>query len=841
MTEAVSSEYRFGEYRVLLDKAQVFRGDDLVALTPKAVQMLIICIEHRDRVVTKDEIFERVWPDVTVEEGNIAYTASLIRKTLGRNVLTTVSGLGYRFVAPIHGDGSAHRANTNLPAYERDLIGRQTDVSRLLALLTEPGLITVIGLPGVGKTSLARSAGSRALETFPDGVWYLEVSCFQSVDALAGTLGTLVGVRLAKGDDVPADLARAVVGKRMLLVLDGCESARAVLATLLEPLVSSCPHLRVIATSRTLLDIRGERVLRLGPLPTEGTPADIDRAIQIPAVALFVARAQAANAEFGLSDADAPIIADLCKALDGLPLAIEMVAARASAVDFRVLRDRLTAFTLRSESPLRGALDLSWSLLSPTERQVLVALSVCTGSFDFGCAQAVAGVGMDDGDLVECLGKLVDHSLVATEIGRVRRYRLLDTVRAYLMSRLSAAALSEHHRLVAEHYIAKLRQANQDWNRTSIHVWLGHLVDDLDGLRGALNWAFAANGDRALGLALAGAAHRLWSDSNAFVEGRSWLEKAITIMPEEDPESSIAATIWYGYAVLVGTADVDLCGDACVRAARLFKLAGDSASEGVALAAKGMTEAFRGAFANAEKTLRRAARLLARSDRPKNLSACLENLAYVYGATNRMAEAVRALQDAAKASRGTRDIDLKARIELGLAELAFMAGEPEDAAARAEVANGQLRTLGRHPLRALGLVNHARYLEAAGEVVLAREIAGEAMHHVGGRLDANYLGLIDLVALLGVDSAPTLSAGLLGWVEGTALRKAQPRQPSNMPTYERLVAALRRALSPSRLAAALREGESWEFAEALAKAEELLGRLDTLESQRRLPPPLLNA
>jgi hypothetical protein len=124
-----------------------------------------------------------------------------------------------------------------------------------------------------------------------------------------------------------------------------------------------------------------------------------------------------------------------------------------------------------------------------------IVLSVCAGSFDFACAHAVAGTGMGEGGFVECRGRLVDHSLVATEISRARRYRLLDTIRAYLTSRLTAEALSHHHRVAAEHSVAKLRQANQDWNRTSVPEWLGYLVDELDGLRGALNRAFGANGD----------------------------------------------------------------------------------------------------------------------------------------------------------------------------------------------------------------------------------------------------------------------------------------------------------------------------------------------------------
>jgi len=301
MTQLSESEYEFFGFLVLVESSQVLRGHELVPLTPKAVAMLVALIERRDRAVTKEELLDLVWPTVTVEEGNVAYTISLLRHILGRESIQTIPKVGYRFSAELRSDAAIPAANTNLPIRLRRLIGRDADLDRVQALSLEHPLVTITGPPGVGKSSVARVLGRRRLHLQAgDGVWFIDIPRTSDLGTLAGGVAALIGMTLRSGGDPVAELARMIGKRRITLILDGCEATREATACLAEALIQRCDGLSIIATSRVTLRAPRERVFRLHPLATGSANDTEAEAAERPALALLLDRAQASDLDIEL-------------------------------------------------------------------------------------------------------------------------------------------------------------------------------------------------------------------------------------------------------------------------------------------------------------------------------------------------------------------------------------------------------------------------------------------------------------------------------------------------------------------------------------------------------------
>ena len=522
-------------------------------LGSRALAILAALVERPGEVVSKAALMARVWPSTVVDESNLKVNMSALRSALGegqsgRRYVATVTGHGYRFVASVR--ISAPHASPmpamaagphNLPASSTRTIGRAGTIDALLKQLSRHRFITVVGAGGIGKTTVALAVAEALIASYDHGVWFVDLAPLRDASLVPRALASSLGLTISSQDPVVA-LTAYLRDRRMLIVLDNCEHLIEAAAALTEQLIGCASGVHILATSREPLRARGERVHRLAPLGNAPASAGLTaaEALAFPAVQLFVERAIASVEDFELHDADAPVVAAICRKLDGIALAIELAATRIDAFGprelsnllddrFRLLRqDRRTV--LPRHRSLAAALDWSYELLSMDERSVLNRLSVFAGAFSLESAGAVAADGRITGrDVINGIENLVAKSLVAADAsGAAVRYRLLDTTRSYALQKLTdSGELATLLRRHAEHQRDILSRAAGEVEARLTADWLmdyGHAIDDV---RAALGWAFSADGDAAIGVALTVAAIPLWMHLSLIDECRVSIERAL--------------------------------------------------------------------------------------------------------------------------------------------------------------------------------------------------------------------------------------------------------------------------------------------------------------------------
>jgi predicted ATPase/DNA-binding winged helix-turn-helix (wHTH) protein len=514
-------ELRPQERRLLVDgQAQVVGA--------RAFDILLALVQRRERVVTKSELLEIVWPDTVVEESNLPVHVSALRRLLGTNAISTIPGRGYRFTLAADADPTPQPAASDDPTdaapaltappltaivgrfeqafHAEPLVGREEAVYDLVAHLLDHRLVTIVGAGGIGKTRLARAVFRRLREDFVDGVWWADLAPLQYPRQLPRAIAQCLGEPI--GDDVsPAGLARAIAHReRMLLVLDNCEQVAAGVARLVAALLDELPRVRLLLTSRVPLHLPAELVWRLDALPVPAVGATLDEARGCGAFELFELRARNHDHRFAIDQDMVPAAIELCRRLEGHPLAIEMAAARAPQIGLTALLDRLgdrlrllrasDALQPERQLSLRATLDWSCSLLDESQRTVLRRLSVFVGRFGLEAAQQVAADDqLDEWAALDALTALVEHSLVQAEtpVGAVApRYRLVETTRIYAREQLDAR--EETPNTLARYGAVMARvadQAAETFWRLPQAQWLERSGPDQDDLQRAFDLACA--------------------------------------------------------------------------------------------------------------------------------------------------------------------------------------------------------------------------------------------------------------------------------------------------------------------------------------------------------------
>jgi predicted ATPase len=513
-------------------------------------------VEARGLLVSKEDLLKTVWPTTYVHENNIEVQISAIRKILGsdQDTIQTMPGRGYRLNAAVHDitsevghltlqiapEAEPRSVLNNVPAPMSDFIGRHNEVDEVIDLLSQHRTVTLTGAGGVGKTRLGVEVAHRLVDRFPDGVCLVELAPLSDPDLLPETVAAAFGLR-EQHDWMPDKILSAFRSKQSLLVLDNCEHLIEAVARFVEDLLRAAPHLRVLATSQEPLRVEGECVLRLRSLSVpEETAGGREEALRHSSVALFVARAQAANPQFQIDDRNATAIGTICRRLDGIPLAIELAAARTATLGVDQIADGLDhrfelltggrRTALPRHQTLQALLDWSFGLLSETEQVTLRRLAVFRGGFTIEAAREVA---VDpDGDahqVDEGIAGLTAKSLLIADIGRLgARYRLLETTRTYVLDKLLESGEADLiRRRHAKYYCTRLETANASWTAAGAEDWLATHTREIDDVRAAINWAFAPGGDAATGCALAAASTPLWARLSLFAECTRIVRRAL--------------------------------------------------------------------------------------------------------------------------------------------------------------------------------------------------------------------------------------------------------------------------------------------------------------------------
>jgi predicted ATPase/class 3 adenylate cyclase len=435
----------------------------------------------------------------------------------------------------------------NLPTHVTSFHGREQDLEELKGHLAEHRLVTLFGAGGVGKTRLAAQAGAELLERFPDGVWIADLAPITDPDSVSSVVAKAVGIGSAQGRGLDEAISQALREKELLLVLDNCEHLLDTAAVLADTIHRNCPSVRILATSRQALGLAGEKVVRLSSLavPDKLTSVTSATALQFGAVALFANRASLVDRSFRLTDGNAAIVTDVCRRLDGIPLAIELAAARVRVLTLSNLAQHLderfkiltggSRTALRRQQTLSAMIDWSYDLLSTEEQELFNHLSIFAGSFTLEAATFVcAGDGVEEIDVLDIITSLSDKSLLVPDTsGSQERYRLLESTRQYALEKLTASGRRDGVTRRHGEYFAQLAQrAGEDFGAMPLGEWLSRLEPEVENVRATLEWALGRGNSVALGGGIASALEMFWWHGGFEGEGRRWIELALERMDE---------------------------------------------------------------------------------------------------------------------------------------------------------------------------------------------------------------------------------------------------------------------------------------------------------------------
>lgn len=554
---AVHSKLKFGPFELSIGERMLWRDGQVLPLGGRALDILIYLASRPGEVIGKKELIDRVWSDVTVEEGSLRVHVAAIRKALGdgkfgNRYIANIQGRGYSFVGSIAGlNDTANSAGQQsvgvLPARPRRMIGRDSVLREVRDSLREERFVTLLGPGGIGKTTIAVAVGRAMAEEFGGEVYFVDLGSLADPDLVVRAIGTSLGLVL-KSNDPKLEFVDFVRSRKLLIILDNCEHLIHAVAPIAQQLFQGAAQVHLLATSREVLRVEGEHCYRVLPLdfPPTDSEQTADAVIRYPATQLFVERVVARGSDFILTDREAPFVADMCRRLDGVPLAIELAAGSVVALGIRGTVARLASrlellkFGHRTAVPrhqtLKTTLDWSYDLLSGVERTVFRRIARFVEHFSLEGARHVAGEeGSDDGEIFDAIAGLVEKSLIATRLDQGEtQYRLLDTTRAYALGKLEEHgefdSISLRH---AEYVIQRLESQKEMLSALPRAERVAAYSRQLSNVRSALEWSFGSHGNHEIATRLVVASTQLFMELSLLVEWQNWAEQAIARLEDQ--------------------------------------------------------------------------------------------------------------------------------------------------------------------------------------------------------------------------------------------------------------------------------------------------------------------
>ncbi|MDM0033652.1 winged helix-turn-helix domain-containing protein [Variovorax sp. J22P271] len=548
----------FGPFTLVESERLLTRDGAAVELGGRAMDVLVALVSRANVVVSKRELMRLAWPGVVVSDGSLRFQITMLRQALGdgkdgARYIVNIVGRGYCFVAEIARQGlgaariaeAVHPVEPSLPGQPPPLVGREEDLAEIRAQLATRRFVSIVGSGGVGKTSVAARTGHDLLAMFGNAVFFIDLAALSDASLVPTAVASTLRLSVRSTDPVP-NLLAYLRDRRMLLILDNCEHVIDAAALLAERIFQAAPGVHILVTSREPLRTQGEHVHRLEPLASPPDQPGISAVdvLMYPAAWLFVARAGASGAMLGLDDADAQVVASICRKLDGVPLAIELAARRVVSYGLHqtaaLLQDRLALSWpgQRTARPrhqtLQATLDWSFELLDAAERQVLCQLPVFVGHFSLEAArQVVVAPALNEEQVLAAIAGLAEKSLLAVHrSGPLTRYRLLESTRVYALSKAdpeSTEAASLRH---ASYFCRQLAQSAEKEAAFSRDAGRASDTADLGNVRAALEWCFGPAGATQLGIALAAAAVPAFMAMSLLAECHRWSARALSELSE---------------------------------------------------------------------------------------------------------------------------------------------------------------------------------------------------------------------------------------------------------------------------------------------------------------------
>jgi predicted ATPase/DNA-binding winged helix-turn-helix (wHTH) protein len=603
----VHRKLKFGPFELSIAERVLRRDGQVLPLGGRALDILIYLADRPGEVIAKQELIDHVWSDVTVEEGSLRVHVAAIRKALGdgqfgNRYIANIKGRGYSFVGtviPLAGsresrnDKFTHQAR--LPERPLMMIGRQTVIREVSDKLRDGRFVTLLGPGGIGKTTIACAVGRAAAEEFGGEVYFVDLEGLTDPRHVAGAVATSLGLAL-KSKDASLELVDFVRSRKLLIILDSCEHVIEAVASVAEQLYQEAAKVYLLATSRECLKVEGERCCRVPALesPPDGSAQTAKAVPQYPAAQLFVQRVCARDGSFVLTDEEAPFVAEICRKLDGLPLAIELAAGQVAALGVKgtvarlLSRLELLKLSHRTTVPrhrtLRATLDWSYDLLSDVERIVFRRIALFVGHFTLEAAQRVAGEsGSSSSAIVDAIAGLFEKSLLETRLDQGQpQYRFLHTTRAYALGKLEEHAEVDLISLRHAQYVAEQLESQRTTLLTlpkaeGFTIYSGQLSN----VRAALEWSFGPHGDDEVATRLAAASMPMFMELSLLIECQGWAERAIARLGDQHKSSRREMEIYasLSLAVMHTEGSSERVREAFSRALDVAAVQGDAAYE----------------------------------------------------------------------------------------------------------------------------------------------------------------------------------------------------------------------------------------------------------------------
>jgi predicted ATPase/DNA-binding winged helix-turn-helix (wHTH) protein len=808
----VKAPYAFGRFTFDPEQVALFdEGDHPLRLGAVELKILNVLIEKPGALVSKAELMSRVWGRSIVGDNALHVHVASLRKALGDEIISTKRGAGYRLTAPVSQREQGNSGIGNLAIDGRGpgnfpLMGREDDLEQVVELLRTARLVSLTGPGGVGKTSLGLQAARQCAVQFAHGVWLVELSNLQEAKIAASQIAATLGLGLGKTHNPLQTLARLIREKNILLILDNCEHLADACGQICETLLGAAPRLKILVTSRQALSCAGEMIFAVPPLalPSEmgATAANVRKS---PAFRLFLERAKGAVSAFAIDDSEVGIAARVCRRVDGLPLAIEMVASWAAIFGLQVLDEKLDGSInswprARNTAPLRhstltATLEWSHGLLSVEEKIVLRRLSVFAGPFAMRAAEAVVS---DDHvrteSLFEHVATLIRKSMVSVVSGaRPPTFRLLETTRAFMAEKLAEAPEANMiPRRHAAYVLEMLYRATNDLQTVSDSVWLKRYVPVLPDVRKALDWATAE--DPELAVALAGMGWQIWREMSLYAEGRQRLNTITKLIgPQTPPEFRLRVQRALAELCL-NTDSVGFAYDSLLEVVSSYRELKPGPELGSALFELAFSAVVLGRTEEAHRYVMEAIALLQSSGRPRELARAHSTLVQLQITNGQYNEAG---ETACKAVRLCEMVgaDRSALVvSVNMVEAAVLSGELAEAIAKGNDIVARLRATPHTELlgHTLGLVSCALLFQRKPEEALAmlREAATIL------REEGMMFWLYDKFALsLALNGRHCDAAVVAGFAFGILKKSGRNSEPLAAKVSEMLYSALQSAIS----------------------------------------------